>query len=102
MLGTGSEDSLFNAWGMQKVSHLYSGQPWSEINDNTNKHHDEGKVCVYRYHILDPIPFTKKIKVSIEHGHANDLANDYSSVAYWYQNEPHKKFKKIPTIDKRK
>ena len=100
--GTGSEDYLCHAWGMQKVSHLYSGQPWSEIDDNTNRHHDEGKVCVYRYHILDPIPFTKKIKVSIEHGHANDLANDYSSVAYWYQNEPHKKFKKIPTTEKRK
>ncbi len=33
----------------------------------------------------DPIVFHKSIKVFIEHGHANGLANDYSSVAYWYQ-----------------
>jgi hypothetical protein len=28
--------------------------------------------------------------VSIEHGHANNLSNDVSSTAYWYQTEPHK------------
>jgi len=99
--GTGSEDYLCHAWGMQKVSHLYSGQPWSEINDNTNNHHFKGKVCVYRYHILDPIPFTKHIRVSIEHGHANDKGNDYASVAYWYQDEPHKKFAPLPIAKKR-
>ena len=26
--------------------------------------------------------------VTIEHGHANDLSNDYSSTAYWYQTQP--------------
>ncbi|MCK5811738.1 MAG: DUF2961 domain-containing protein [Clostridiales bacterium] len=99
--GTGSEDYFSHAWGMQKVSHLYCGQPWSEVDDHTNRHHDEGKVCVYRYHILDPIPFTKSIRVSIEHGHANDQGNDYSSVAYWYQDEPHKKFEPMVPVDKR-
>lgn len=99
--GTGSEDYLCHAWGMQKVSHMYCGQPWSEIDDDTNRHHDEGKVCVYRYHILDPIPFTKSIRVSIEHGHANDKANDYSSVAYWYQNEPHHPMKPLPSAEDR-
>ena len=37
------------------------------------------------------------MKFSIEHGHANDRGDDYSSVAYWYQTEPHKKFP--PLID---
>jgi hypothetical protein len=23
--------------------------------------------------------------VTLEHGHGNDMANDYSSVAFWYQ-----------------
>jgi len=100
--GTGSEDYFCHGWGMQKVSHLYTGQPWTEFDDDTNIHHDKGKVCVYRYHILDPIPFTKKIRVSIEHGHANDLGNDYSSVSYWYQNEPHKTYNKIPSINDRR
>lgn len=52
----------------------------------------KGKNSMYRYHVLDPIRFEKSIRVSIEHGHANKLSNDYSSTAYWYQLEPHASF----------
>jgi hypothetical protein len=89
MHGTGSEDYLAQAWGMQNNAHLYNGQAWAELPEGWN---EWGKVCVYRYHILDPIPFTKNIRVSIEHGHANDRSDDWSSTAYWYQTEPHKEF----------
>jgi len=44
-----------------------------------------GKNSMYRFHIEDPIRFERSIRVSIETGHANALANDYSSTAYWYQ-----------------
>jgi hypothetical protein len=44
---------------------------------------------MYRFHIEDPVRFTTSLKVSIEHGHANDQGNDYSSVAYWYQTGKH-------------
>jgi hypothetical protein len=45
---------------------------------------------VYRYHIQDPVPFRKSLRVEIEHGHINNERQDaYSSVAYWYQSEPH-------------
>ncbi len=91
--GTGSEDYLCHAWGMQHTHSLYHGEPWSEAPDEPVwEHHSSGKVAVYRYHIVDPVPFTKKLRVSIEHGHANDRENDIASVAYWYQDEPHKKF----------
>ncbi|MHB8340720.1 MAG: DUF2961 domain-containing protein, partial [Mycobacteriales bacterium] len=40
---------------------------------------------LYRFHIADPIPFTRSIRATLEHGHANDRADDWSSVAYWYQ-----------------
>ena len=90
--GTGSEDYLCHAWGMQKVAHLYAGESWRE----TDQHNDEGKVCVYRYHLLDPVPFRRSIRVSIEHGHANSRSDDWSSVAYWYQDEPHRAFAPIP------
>ena len=43
---------------------------------------------MYRFHIEDPVRFEKSIRVTIEHGHANKLSNDYSSTAYWYQLEP--------------
>ena len=89
MHGTGSEDYLSQAWGMQNNAHLYNGQAWAELDDGWN---EWGKVCVYRYHILDPVTFQKNIRVSIEHGHANNRSDDYSSTAYWYQTEPHKVF----------
>jgi hypothetical protein len=39
--------------------------------------------------------------VTIEHGHANDHANDYSSVAFWYQREPTKKRTPLPPVEAR-
>ena len=42
----------------------------------------------YRFHLADPIHFTKRIAVTLEHGHANHLADDWSSTAYWYQTLP--------------
>jgi hypothetical protein len=60
-----------------------------------------GKWSLYRFHIEDPIHFQKSIRVTIEHGPANDLANEYSSVGYWYQLEPHKKLPELPPLEKR-
>ena len=50
---------------------------------------------------LDPIYFEESIKVTIEHGHANHRSDDYSSTAYWYQTEPHKKFKPLLPVKER-
>jgi len=97
MHGTGSEDYLAHAWGMQNNAHLYNGQPWAELEN----YNEWGKVCVYRYHILDPVPFRKNIRVSIEHGDANSRSDDYSSVAYWYQTEPHRDFAPMPAVELR-
>jgi len=98
MHGTGSEDYLAHAWGMQNNAHLYNGMAWAELDEGWN---EWGKVCVYRYHILDPIPFRKNIRVSIEHGHANNRSDDYSSVAYWYQTEPHRDFAPMLPVELR-
>ena len=93
--GTGSEDYLAHAWGMQHTHNLHCGEPWCEEKQGYD-HHAKGKVCVYRYHVADPVPFTKSLRVSIEHGHANDRQNDIATVAYWYQDEPHKVFAPLP------
>src|ERR1700676_1844705 len=42
----------------------------------------------YRFHLADPVHFAKRISVTMEHGHANHLADDWSSTAYWYQTLP--------------
>jgi hypothetical protein len=88
--GTGTEDYFNTAFGPRTEFNtpyhgitLYSGTPewpWS------------GKNSMYRFHVEDPIRFRESIRVTIEHGHANDLSNDYSSTAYWYQLEPHGAF----------
>jgi hypothetical protein len=46
------------------------------------------------------VTFEKRIRVTIEHGHANKRSDDYSSVAFWYQTEPHKPFSILP-VDQR-
>ena len=60
-----------------------------------------GKWSLYRFHIEDPVRFQKSIRVTIEHGHANDQGNEYSSVAYWYQLEPHKPQQELPPVEQR-
>ena len=42
------------------------------------------------------INFDAPIRVSIEHGHANNLWNDYSSTAYWYQTLPTGLYRNCP------
>ena len=55
-------------------------------------------------HITDPIYFEKDIKVTIQalgwrsEGRFLPLKDDLSSVAYWYQTEPHNPF---PTLGSR-
>ncbi len=56
---------------------------------------------MFRFHIVDPIMFNTSIKVTIEHGQANVQSNDYASVAYWYQTEPHAPFPKMLPIKER-
>lgn len=60
-----------------------------------------GKQSIYRYHVEDPLRFRKRILVSIEHGHANKLSNDYSSTAYYYLSEPHRGGPPLPPVDAR-
>lgn len=94
--GTGSEDYFSDAWGMREGNHLYYGCSLQEEDFQVG-----AKATVYRFHLPDPIPFFKSIRVTIEHGHANDRADYYSSVAYWYQTEPHKPFPPLPPVEKR-
>jgi hypothetical protein len=86
--GTGTEDYFCHAWGFAKqASADRFGVAFSEHPSDGGR-----KYSVYRFHLEDAITFTKSINVTIEHGHANDHSDDFSSVAYWYQTEPHSPF----------
>lgn len=60
-----------------------------------------GKNQMYRFYINDPIRFRKSIRFTIEHGHDNNFENDYTSTAFWYQDEPHKAFPALPPAAQR-
>ena len=79
--GTGSEDYLNQAWGMQDNAFLHNGSSIYE-------HHTGGYQTSYVLHLENPVRFRKEIKVTIEHGHGNHLANEMASTAYWYAAEP--------------
>ncbi len=36
------------------------------------------------------------MKHTIEHGHANDRADNFYSVCYWYQDKPYTNFPALP------
>jgi hypothetical protein len=97
--GTGTEDYFNTAWGpTQEYQAPFHGITMSEGDGDWPW---RGKNAMYRFHILDPIRFERSIRVSIEHGHANKLTNDYASTAYWYQMEPHRPFPALPEVEER-
>ena len=97
--GTGTEE-IFGGGACPDVE--YSG-PYTGFHLVENRLGDPwyGKNAMYRFFVHDPIRFGHSIRVTIEHGHANDLANDYSSVAYWYQQGPHAPFPALPSPEGR-
>jgi hypothetical protein len=91
--GTGSEDYLNQAWGMQDNAFLRNGSSIFEGNTTLtrNRHGPWGEGAYqtsYVFHLENPVRFQKEIKVTIEHGHGNHLANEMASVAYWYADRP--------------
>jgi hypothetical protein len=48
------------------------------------------------FHLENPVRFQREIKVTIEHGHGNNLDNEVSSVAYWYADRPCRAVKPPP------
>lgn len=96
--GTGTEDYFGAAWGFP--SGAYAG-PYHGITLASSVQEHFGLWSMYRFHIEDPIRFSKSIRVTIEHGHANDQGNDYSSVAYWYQHLPHRPTPPLPPVEQR-
>jgi hypothetical protein len=79
--GTGTEDYFNHAWGMQRQAYPYHGAIVHEGDV-------PGYAVSYRFHVVDPIRFKSRLRVTIEHGHANHLADDWASTAYWYQLPP--------------
>jgi hypothetical protein len=94
--GTGTEDYFGDAWGFREQHGPFYGATKVQM-------YEGGYNSFYRWHIADPIIFRKSLRAEIEHtgfpGNGEDYQerdDDFSSVAYWYQQEPHVPWPDIP------
>ena len=94
--GTGTEE-CFGGGACPNIE--YAG-PYTGFHLVANKNF-LGKTSMYRFCVADPVRFKKSIRATIEHGHANNFANDYSSTAFWYQREPHAAFPALLPVAER-
>ncbi|MHB8970107.1 MAG: glycoside hydrolase family 172 protein [Pirellulaceae bacterium] len=80
-IGTGSEDYFGDAWGIRYLSGPSFGA--SSMQGH--------RTCNYRWHFMDYVPFTKRMRMTIENYGPNGQGPrgqyDYSSTAFWYQAE---------------
>jgi hypothetical protein len=78
MYGTGCEDYLNDAWGLNEYMGAMSGDcllgEWTK----------NSQMVGYRMHLADPVPFIRKGRFTLEHGTGNNCSGLYRSVAYWY------------------
>lgn len=115
--GTGTEDYFLSAWGMEKALTPYFGVPFFDQFGIVGGH-----TSAYRWHINDPVVFSKSIKVQFETfgwispdeterrvaSSWNPREDDYASVAFWYQTGtpspqplvPHARDRHLPSIDR--
>ncbi len=88
--GTGTEDYFCDGWGFREQAGPFYGAPLWEGFDTG----DRG--TAYRWHIPDPVVFTKSLRVEIEHKGSQSFPDGtgsgfierddlMSSVAFWYQ-----------------
>jgi hypothetical protein len=105
--GTGTEDYFCGSYGFSnpkgggylEFNTAYAGMP-QVIPDEKQPHFG-----LYRWHIMDPIRFEQDLKVTMQALGWQDgerylpLQDDLSSVAFWYQTEPHTPFPKLPDRD---
>lgn len=81
----GTEDEYGACWEFGKTySYLESGY----------LQNDRGNHRMYRWYLANPVRFQQSLKIVIQNQHDNGTpttsdADDYTSVAYWYQEDPH-------------
>lgn len=86
--GTGLEDYYLTAYGMGEYTTPYSGCP----RYVQSKESPYRVVSLYRWHVLDPIRWQHRIKITVQQIGWNrglyERQDDYSSVVYYYVPRP--------------
>lgn len=118
---TGTEDYFGGSWSFAKQENgrtveqtyctPYLGYPYYSHHDVSlhNAYHNDDippQRSFYRWHFQDPICFDENLRVTIQqigvgYGGLFERQDDVSSVAYWYQKEPHNRFPALPPARER-
>jgi len=85
--GIGGEDYFGASWGIDPFVSPYAGCICNV---------DDKKLSMYRFYLESPIPFEHSVRLAF-----GAMANEITSVGYWYQTEPHTAFFKMPEPDLR-
>ncbi|MEJ2203875.1 MAG: DUF2961 domain-containing protein [Gemmatimonadota bacterium] len=102
IVGTGAEDYYLGAWcyggcGINTFGSTHPTFAYQRYGNPLNGGDDRGAGwMVYRFHTDSPVAFQEDIRVTIESGHGNHRSDNYYTVAYWYQTEPHAPFPTLP------
>jgi hypothetical protein len=114
--GTGTEDYFCGSYnfdvgkengGYREFTTPYAGL--AQVIRPDGLYASQQRFGMYRWHITDPVRFTKKLRITIQAlGWAGDprrgaeflpLQDDIASVAYWYQTLPTAPFPPLPSPD---
>jgi hypothetical protein len=95
IVGTGSEDYVGLAWGIQQTPFLYNG---CSLNQNNF-------VSMYRWHLPDPIAWKREARITIQQiAWKNGLAeteDDWSCATFWYEPVPSAPLPEMPDVKAR-
>lgn len=112
--GTGTEDYFCGSYCFRvrdddgvtryrEYTTAYAGMP--QVIRPDGEYQSQTRFGLYRWHVMDPVRFDEDLKVTMQAlgwrdgGRYLPLKDDISSVAYWYQKEPHAPFPKLPSKD---
>jgi hypothetical protein len=109
--GTGTEDYFLMAWGLNEAQFPYYGCVYmsSDFEDLGTQY------CLYRWHVADPVRFSKSLGFEIGHtgwisadesesGQVEgqvEREDDIATVAFWYQVGQPKRFTSLPPLAQR-
>ena len=109
IIGTGTEDYFCGSYnfdvGGQYVEYSTPYAGLHQVIRPDGTYNANQRFGMYRWHITDPVRFENDLKITIQDlgwrsgGRYLKQGSKISSVAYWYQLEPHKKFPKLSSKD---
>jgi hypothetical protein len=90
--GTGSEDYVGLAWGIQQTPFFYNG---CSLNQNNF-------ISMYRWHLPDPIAWRKHARITIQQiawkGGLAETEDDWCCATFWYEPTPGDPLPPMPEV----